>query len=89
LHYSTDQPGRLRALGRVPGCKLHTGRPALRGPWAASRREHGTALFEGRFAPAIESYAEGVKVNPQDVIAQVRLGQLRKAFAATGAALAR
>jgi len=42
--------------------------------------------LEGRLAQAIESYAQGVKVNPQDVIAQVRLGQLRKAVATMGAA---
>ncbi len=40
--------------------------------------------LEGRFALAIQSYAEGVKVNPRDVVAQVRLGQLRKALAAMG-----
>jgi spermidine synthase len=41
--------------------------------------------LEGRFGPAAECYSEGVKANPQDVVASVRLRRLREALAAMGA----
>ncbi|MGO9471314.1 MAG: hypothetical protein ACLQVF_45060, partial [Isosphaeraceae bacterium] len=56
-----------------------------RGHAGTTRKLAGQSYeLEGRFALAIQSYAEGVKVNPRDVVAQVRLGQLRKALAAMG-----
>jgi spermidine synthase len=40
--------------------------------------------LEGRIAQAIQAYAECVRLNPKDVVAQVRLGQLRRALSAIG-----
>jgi spermidine synthase len=42
--------------------------------------------LEGRVGEATECYAKGLKANPQDLIAFGRLGRLRKALAAMGAA---
>jgi hypothetical protein len=38
--------------------------------------------LEGRVADVLAAYAEGVRVNSHDVIAQIRLGRLRKALGA-------
>jgi spermidine synthase len=40
--------------------------------------------LEGRVAEAIESYAEGVRLNPEDLLAQIRLNRIRRALAPSG-----
>jgi spermidine synthase len=42
--------------------------------------------IEGRAAEALSAYAEGVRLNPEDVLAQVRLGRYRRAIAPPGPA---
>jgi spermidine synthase len=40
--------------------------------------------LEGRPAEALRAYEEGVRLNPEDVLAQIRLGRFRRAFAPPG-----
>jgi hypothetical protein len=42
--------------------------------------------LEGRMAEATKAYAEGVRLNPEDVLAQIRLNRIRRAFAGSGPA---
>ena len=39
--------------------------------------------LEGRVAEALGSYAEGVRLNPEDFLAQIRLDRFRRAVAAS------